>query len=327
MSFKIKKMNTSGKINVTSLAGILALCLVCCVACNHDDIYTREQYKTVVYLLSGTSNVYTESYTLNETEPVRYFSVGCGGSNPNQEEITVTLQPDNTALLDRYNKNNFDSEASYAKVLPADRYEITSYTITIPANSEEQYVKVPVKVRPLGLSPDTIYFIPLAIKSASRYDVNDEKFNMLYRVAIENDYARQSVTTYYTKKGTVRNQSNNGETILSGTKIVQPLSSDKVRMFTGNNTQGQLTTVADIERLAIVVQIKADRTLDITPYGTLQVEMLSANGYNIYDPEVMQGTKAQRILYLYYRYRTLNSDGTYSAWMEVKESLTRIEEI
>jgi hypothetical protein len=215
----------------------------------------------------------------------------------------------------------------YAKLLPADRYQIESYTVTIPANNPDQYIKVPVKVRPLGLSPDTIYFIPLAIKSVSRYEVNEDKFNMLYRVTIENDYARQQVLTYYTKKGTVRNQSNNSETILSGAKIVQPLTKDKVRMYTGNNTQGQLSTIADIERLSIVVQIKPDNSLAITSYGTVEVEMLSAPDYNRYNPKVMQGTKPQRVFYLYYRYRTKNNDGSFSAWMEVKESLTRVEEL
>jgi hypothetical protein len=295
------------------------------MSCNNAELYEKEKYKNVVYLLSGSENVYTESYTLNETEPVRYFSVGCGGSLSNPEEVTITLEPDNV-LLDLYNKSNFDvNVTSYAKILSADRYEITSYTVTIPANSKDQYVKVPVKVRPLGLSPDSIYFIPLAIKSVNRYEVNDEKYNLLYRVTIENDYARQQTVTYYVKKGTVKNQSSNSETTLSGAKIVQPLTKDKVRMFTGNNAQSQTTTVGDIEKFAIVVQVKADRTLDIQPYGTIEVEMLSAPDYNIYGI-VLQGTKEQRVFSLYYRYRTRNDNGTFSDWMEVKENLTRVEE-
>ena len=322
---KIESMKKSEKIRSAFFTGIVAFCLVCCASCNNDAIYQDELYKTVVYLLSGSENVYTESYTLNETEPVGYFSVGCGGSKFNAEEIVVTLEPD-AAIVDQYNKNNFDYESSYAKILPADRYTIDSYTVTIPANPTEQYVKVPVKVRPLGLSPDTIYFIPLAIKSVSRYEVNEEKSTLLYRVTIENDYAGQAVTTQYTKKGTVRNQSNDSITILSGSKIVQPLTKDKVRMFTGNNTQTQLSTVANIKKFAVTVQIKGDNTLNITPYGNIEVEQLSADGYNIYDPKVMQGTKAQRVFYLYYRYRTLNNNGTFSSWMEVKETLTRVEE-
>jgi hypothetical protein len=300
------------------------ICLICCVACNKDDIYEKEMYKNIVFLLSGSANVYTESYTLNETEPVRYFSIGCGGSRPNQEEIVVTLEPDKV-LLDQYNKSNFDiNYLSYAKILPADRYEIESYTVVIPANPADQYVKTPVKVRPLGLSPDSIYFIPLAIKSVSRYEVNDEKYNLLYRITIENDYARQTPITYYTKKGYEKNQSSSSETSLSGSKMVQPLTSNKVRMLTGNNTQSQATTVADIEKYAIVVEVKADNTLAYTPYGSIEVEALEAADYNRYGI-VVQGTKEQRVFSLYYRYRVLNK-ATYGSWMEVKETLTRVEE-
>ena len=319
-------MRTLVKIKSISLfGGVTAFCLLCCVACNSDKIYEEEQYKNVIYLLSGTDNIYTEAYTLNETEPVKYFSVGCGGSNPNEKEVVVTLEQD-IALLNEYNRLNFDFEHLYAKLLPPDRYEIGTYTVTIPANPVDQYVKVPVKVRPLGLSPDTVYFIPLTIKSVSHYEVNEEKNTLLYRVTIENDYARQKVTTYYTKRGTVLDLSNNRETILTGTKIVQPLTKDKVRMFVGNYTQGPATTVEDIGRLSVVVEIEANNTLNITPYGSIEIEMIDSEGYNRYDPAVMQGTKKQRVFYLHYRYRIMNADGTFGAWMEMKESLTRVEE-
>ena len=309
-------------------AGILTIFLLNSTSCNQDAMYNKELYKNVVYLLSGSENVYSQSYTLNETEPVKYFSVCCGGSKPNPEEIVVTLEP-NTAIVDTYNKNNFDYESDYAQLLPADRYEIGSYTITIPANPVDQYVKVPVKVNPLGLSPDTIYFIPLSIKSVSQYEANPDKSTLLYRVTIENDYAEQSPVTLYTIKGMSTDELGT-ETSMTGSIIVQPLTKDKVRMFAGgaggDAIQGQLTTIDDIKKYAIVVQIKGDNTVEITPYGTIDVEMLSADGYNLYNPNVMQGTTVQRVFTLYYRYRTMNDDGTFTGWKEVKETLTRIED-
>jgi hypothetical protein len=310
----------TAKINGATATCLLLLGMACCIACDNEAIYEKEQYKNMVYLLSGSENVYTESYTLNETGPVRYFSIGCGGSKPNPEEITVTLEPADRALLDQYNRNNFDNAAAYAKALPADRYQIESYTVVIPANPADQYVKVPVTVRPLGLSPDSIYFIPLAIRSVSRYSVNEDKHSLLYRVTIENDYATQTPVTYYTKKGTETNQSSSSESILSGTKIVQPLTRDKVRLFAGNQSQIQESPLADIRRYALTVQVKADQTLEITSYGAIEVEQIAAAGYNRY-AIVKQGDKDQRVLSLYYKYRTATG-----AWMEVKETLTRVEE-
>ena len=312
-----------------TLVKVMILCFFCCVACDSDKIYQEEQYKNVVYLLSGSENVYTESYTLNETDPVRYFSIGIGGSNPNEEEVTVTLEPDNV-LLGQYNRNNFDEESQYARLLPADKYEIESYTVAVPAHPVDQYVKVPVKVRPLGLSPDTIYFIPLAIKSVSRYEVNGEKYNMLYRVTIENEYARQKIATYYTKRGLVKKEGDDDMlgTTLSGVKLAQPLTKNQVRMFAGNYVQNQTTTIDDIKKYAIVVQINEDHTLDFASYteDAIEVNKLNAPNYNLYNPKVKQGDLEYRVFYLNYRYRISNGDGTFGNWMEVKESLTRVEE-
>ncbi|SCM56711.1 putative protein {ECO:0000313/EMBL:EHL82917,1} [Petrimonas mucosa] len=208
-------------------------------------------------------------------------------------------------------------------MLPADRYEIESYSVTLPAKSNYHYARLPIKVRPLGLSPDSLYFIPLRIKSVSRYDVNEEKRDVLFRVAIENDYAEQLVPTYYVKSGSMTDPI----TVLSGTKLVQPLEKDKVRMFVGNEIYGSTTTVEDIERLSIVVQINEDNSLTITPYGSMEVEMLdNVNGYNRYVPDLVQGTSKQRVFYLNYRFRLKQSNGTYSGWREVEERLIRVED-
>lgn len=290
--------------------------------CNTDSIYQEEQYKTLVYLLSGSDNVFATSYTLNEDEPVRYVSIGCGGSNSNEQDITVTLEP-YPEMLDKYNSLNYNYQSEYAKLLPADRYEIESYSVTLPAKSNYHYARLPIKVRPLGLSPDSLYFIPLRIKSVSRYDVNEEKRDVLFRVAIENDYAEQLVPTYYVKSGSMTDPI----TVLSGTKLVQPLEKDKVRMFVGNEIYGSTTTVEDIERLSIVVQINEDNSLTITPYGSMEVEMLdNVNGYNRYVPDLVQGTSKQRVFYLNYRFRLKQSNGTYSGWREVEERLIRVED-
>lgn len=305
----------------------LPIFITCIIAlsiagCNTDIIYQEEQYKTLVYLLSGSDNLYATSYTLNEEEPVRYVSIGCGGSNSNEKDITVTLEP-NPEMLDKFNSLNYNYPSEYAKLLPADRYTIDSYTVTLPANSDYHYVRMPVKVHVLGLSPDSIYFIPLRIKSVSNYDVNAEKSDVLFRVAIENDYAQQLVPTYYVKSGTITNPT----TLLSGTKLVQPLEKDKVRMFVGNETYGSNTTVADIERLSVVVQIKEDNSLVVTPYGSMEVEMLDkVNGYNKYVPELLQGITKQSVFYLNYRFRLKNSNGSFSGWREVEERLIRVED-
>jgi hypothetical protein len=185
-----------------------------------------------------------------------------------------------------------------------------------------------VRVNQQGLSPDSIYFIPLAIKSVSRYEMNPDKSNMLLRIAVINDYAEQTATTVYTLKGTIT--SGTTSTAVTGAKVVQPLSADEVRFFAGIQTQTNQSTLEDIAKYALIAKINPDNTVSLRPYGTIEVEMLTQEGYNRYytqnDP--ITGRDVQ-YMDLYYRYRTLKTPATsetpesWDNWIEVKEILQR----
>jgi hypothetical protein len=292
--------------------------------CEGDEIYEKEMYRPVLYLLSsGTNNIYTVVIPFKETNATSYFSVGCGGSLPNPEEVVIELEPD-TVLYDKYNSINYDDTAMYARLLPSNRYEITSYTVKLPAASPEQYVKVPVKINQHGLSPDSIYFIPLAIKSVSKYEVNPDKNNVLFRVAVENDYAEQLSTTVYYQRGTSITGSTS--TPINGSIVFQPLSKDEVRMFAGTRTQTAKSTLDEINTYSIVAKVNADSTVTVRPYGTIEVEQLDDEAYNRYYTIVNTEGKAVDYFDLYYRFRTLVSTDpeVYSNWTEIKESLQRM---
>ena len=304
------------------MIGILALNFA---GCSNDAIYKDEHYKNLVYLLSGTDNIYVTSYTLNEEESDRYVTVGCGGSNSNNKNIEVNLQlaPE---WIDRYNNLNFDYEYQYTKMLSANRYNISSYSITVPAKSDYHYERLPVRVRPLGLSPDSIYFIPLKIVSVSEYEVNEDKQYVLFRVTIENDYATQVPQTSYIKSGYI------DDLPLSGSKIVHPLTKDKVRMLVGYETYTDATTPAFINRNAVVVQVNANNSVTITPYDVsmMEVEMLNnvenLTNFNLYNPALMQGNTKQRVFWLNYRFRQRTvAGGAFGAWQKVEEKLIREE--
>jgi hypothetical protein len=312
---------------VAAVAMLLGL-----LSCDRDEMYRNEMYKPVIYLLSGSDNTYTWVYPFSTKQTVEgYFSIGCGGSRPNAEPVSIELEPD-TVLFDKYNRNHFDIDsASFARILSPERYVIPSYTVTLPANSPDQYVRVPVSVRTEGLSPDSIYFIPLAVKSVSNYEVNPEKYNLLFRVAIENDYAEQINTTYYYQKGT-RLEEISGEIFpVNGSKTVQPVAIDKVRMFAGTYTQLNTTSPEDIRKYAIVVQVNADQSLKILPFGTIQVQQIDLPDWNKYAVEGTAGKEKYRF-YLSYRFRTALTPGsastseTWSEWQTMKETLERLGE-
>jgi hypothetical protein len=298
--------------------------------CSDEDLYDKEMYHPVIYLLSsGGQNVYTVVIPFKESNPTAYISAGCGGSKSNPEEVTVVLKQDNNDLFDRYNRTNFDIDTEkFARLLPQNRFEIPSWTATLPANSPESYANVEVHLNQQGLSPDSTYFIPLAIQSVSQYEVNPEKSNMLLRVAVINDYAEQTATTVYTLKGTVT--SGTTTTAVTGSKIIKPLSADEVRFFAGIQVQTNQSTREEIAKYALIAKINPDHTVSLRPYGTIEVEMLTQEGYNRYytlnDP--ITGRDVQ-YMDLYYRYRTLipatpDTPESRDEWIEIREILQRV---
>jgi hypothetical protein len=293
-------------------------------SCNGDKMYEKEMYRPVLYLLSsGTDNVYTVVVPFKEAEATGYFSIGCGGSLPNPEEVIIELEPD-TVLYDKYNRINYDKVEAYARLLSPDRYEISSFRVVLPAHSPEQYVKVPVKINQQGLSPDSVYFIPLAIKRVSKYEVNPDKYNVLFRVAVENDYAEQITTTVYYQRGT--NVTGSTPIPITGSKMVYPLSKDEVRMFAGVRTQTAQTTLKEIDTYSIAVKINADSSVVIRPYGTIQVEQLEEAAYNRYYTMLNAEGKSVDYIDLRYRFRTLKSvnPDVYTDWTNIRESLQRM---
>ena len=296
----------------------IILCLFAIISCD-DDMYNREMYHSVLYLnSSGDYNVYTAVFPFKDTAAIGYLSIGCGGSKTNQNEVTIELEPD-TVLLKTYNKMNFvlDS-AKYAKLLSTTRFQFSTYKILFPAKSVDPYVNVPIKVNQQGLSPDSIYFIPITIKSVSRYEINPMKKSVLFQVAVENDYAEQVNTTVYYQRGTLTS----GTTItpVGGSKILQPLSKNEVRMFAGTQIQTNKSTLNDIKSWSIVAKVNNDNTITLRSYGTIILEQLSQTGYNRFYTQKDVNDKDVMYIDLYYRYKLQSS----TTWTEVKESLQRL---
>ncbi|MDR2473022.1 MAG: DUF4361 domain-containing protein [Tannerella sp.] len=319
-------------------------------ACKEENFSSMEYYKYVLYMLSKEDyNVYSDVFPYSDgVATVGYFSIGCGGSLANPEEVTVYLEND-TVLLNKYNRANYDIDTSkYARLLSDNNYSIETMQITVPAGNIEQYVKVAVSVLADGLSPDSTYFIPLAIKNVSRYEVNPDKFNMLFRIVVENHYAGTLKDTYYSMKGNTLN--NNGEILagsgIAATKLARPISKNAVRIFAGTGPVKAdfgidpvlaKPTLPELNKYGITLTVDASNRVTITPYapfGSIEVEQIDGDGLNIYAEERnnMVDDTVTKYFYLRYRYRTLKTPATdtspavYNAWVFVNETLKRLEE-
>ncbi|MDR1154760.1 MAG: DUF4361 domain-containing protein [Bacteroidales bacterium] len=277
-------------------------------ACDNDKIYEKELYKQVIALVcSDDYNKFEDSQSLGE-EAIRYVAVSCGGTAPVAADVRITLVEDEAKLLD-YNWSMYDADQSmYAKRLSASHYSIKDYHILIPKG--ERAGKMEITFHPDGLSPDTAYFLPLSIGAASAYEVNPKKQNVLYRVLIKNQYAEQLPSGYTEYR---MNGYKNTSSIVF-TKVVQPLTSDRVRILVGDVPFEPSESL--FAGSAIVMEIQDNRSVRILPYKDITVTQIDDPLYpNKFSIET-DWDKTFKIFRIHYKYQI--NDG---AEVEMREEL------
>lgn len=244
-----------------------AILLIGMLSCDRDEVFEREQYKNVFALISETDNVFTRFHDLRDEESIGYLSASNGGTNPTLEDIYASIKVD-PSLVDNYNRLNYDLDyEEYAHQLTTDNYSIDSHQLIIPAG--EIKGTLPIRIRPQGLSPDSIYLIPLKVDEYDHYEVNPEKSYMLYRVRIKNFYAKDYGVTTYNLTGT-----RNGVNVF-GAKNMHPLAANKVRIMVGTETY--LPNVDILRSSAIVLELDENDNVQISPYGDISVTQVDGD--------------------------------------------------
>ncbi len=271
--------------------------------CDRDEVFEREQYKNVFALISESDNVSRKFHKLGE-ESVGYVAASLGGTNPTSKDIVVDMVEDQS-LLDDFNKTNYDTDISkYGKPLPESKYDIDTYRFTIPAG--EISGRLPIRIRPDGLSPDTAYFISLRVDSHSAYEVNPEKSFVLYRIRTKNYWAQADGNTNYSMRAKLRVQGSASELEMPGTKVMHPITQNKVRIMAGNETYESDVNV--FNRFAIVLEIDEDHKVTITPYNNVEVTQVDGDPDfpNIFKIED-DGFKTYKTFLLRYDYKSGNT--------------------
>lgn len=273
-----------------------------------DDLLNEEHYKKVIYLKSGDNNIFTYSHAMNDSITRGYMTVGSGGSMPLDNDVVVTLKLD-TAAFNDYNYRLFDLETDkYARLLDSTRYTLPSFDVVIRAGEPAATAFFPIEVDANGLSPDSVYMVPLRIASASGLEINPEKDLILYQLILENQYS-SNASRSYRLKGTKQKDGGALSNISVAAKTVLPLARNRVRLFPEVITQS--TKLSDIENKSIVLIVDKDNTVRVRPYKNIQIEQMDGCHYN---PE-------QKTFKLFYRYKLPNE----STWTTVVESLMRVE--
>lgn len=292
------------KLNIFYL--LVSLFLLSFTSCE-ENLLEQEQYKKVIYLLSGDDNIYNYPHILNDSITRGYLTVGSGGTMPLEKNVTVMLDTD-TASLNEYNRRRFDIEYDkYAKFLDNERFVLPSYEIVIQAGKENATTFFPIEIDVNGLSPDTVYMIPFKIESVSAYEANPEKSTVLYKIELMNRYTSPDKKSY-SMKGTKQPEGGT-VSVITNTKEMTPLSKNKVRIFPENLLASKV--LEEIEDKTVVLVINDDNTVQVKPFKNIEVELEGVNTYNT-ETEVFS---------LSYRYKLPGSE----KWTHIEETLTRVQ--
>lgn len=303
------------KINKIYLLPLLLLPLLM-ASCDENEQFRGELYKKVIYLLSNDDYTFESEHAFGE-QTIGYVTVYCSGTEHITSDVTVEVEHDPDAIYE-YNYMYFDiDESRYAHQLTSDKYNIASYKTVLKADSQDNYSLLPITINPDGLSPDSIYLIPLRIKSVSDYEINPDKQRVLYRVILKNDYATMATTTYYQVTGT-ETRLIGDESSASGisvTRIFAPLSKNQVRCFAGTHTYNPSNvSKSEIDTYAMTLTINSDNTITITPFADLEVEMLGGG-----DDNYSSVDRRGRIVFnLHYRFKDVVNGQ--SVWIEMVET-------
>ena len=283
------------------LGAVLAFGLVSCETYDFE----QEMGQKVICIISDDDLVFSGMHDLSEAESTGRISINCGGSRHIDRDVDVELEfaPD---LLASYNKSKYDiDESKYAKVLDPKYYTIPEMKVTLRADNPDTYNTMPILVRPKGLSPDSVYFIPMRIKSVSAYTVNPEKCEVLYQVHMKNLYARSDEASIYNATGSTQKDGEN-ELDAAVSQTFHPLTGNTFRIFAG--IKGYEANVDVIHQYGIIVQVNEDNTLTMRPYDEERIEVASLDParpdyYGTYSLAEQYGGKMKQRFDFAYKYR------------------------
>jgi hypothetical protein len=266
---KVKKMKRF-KIKILMTVAFVGM-LMMYFSCDRDELFEREQYKKVFALLrhdnfsSSEFNIFAEVHDLDSAASQGWVSATVGGTLPTGKDISIAIMEDEE-LFATYNISNYgEGERDrdlYARRLPRGMYDIATYSITIPAG--ERFGRMGIKVRPDGLNPDSVYYIPLSIDRFSAYEINPDRRTLLYRVFMKNFYATNRSEIYYSSRFKIDSSNR------MASKRVFPVRRNSVRTMAGElpfgnhldtiNSSSMLLTVAEDNS----VRIEAWKNLNIS---------------------------------------------------------------
>lgn len=165
----------------------------------------RDLYPQKVYIVGARAQLIERDIDLGKLTDTISISVAVSGSLPLSKDVTVSLE-ENLGEVVFYNEHNVTgTEVQYQK--PNDAiYNYPLDQVTISAG--QVYSNYPIHINPATLQCDSLYMIPLRLKSISDYELSDNDTTVLVRLHLMNKYSG----LYYVK-GFLKNTTNVNDSV------------------------------------------------------------------------------------------------------------------
>lgn len=243
-------------------------------SCGVENPLDEEQYVKKVSIVGAYNTIQTK--TVNYAGDGSIFtSVSIGGSLPPETNVDVTLglaDPENLATYNR--KNVLPGEIKYQD-LPEAWYQVDNWITTIKAG--EIYARFPIKLDVSKIEADSLYVIPLEIKSVSAYEKVTENTVLLLNFKMINNFSGNYNYTGTKMKLVDGVPDENSTSKVSATRTLTAINAQTVRLYKENTVQKR----ENLEATAYTMTVNSDNSVTIKPWKDLTI----TDGGGTFDPE------------------------------------------
>lgn len=224
------------------------------VGCEDTSPVDSEQYKKEIYLVGAYDNVWPLNVMYTGDTPSEIFiTVSSSGSLNLDKDVKVELDVDEE-IIHSYNELFFGilNLDKYYLPLNRERYNIPDLNNVLMEHKLGISKNVPIFIETTGIEPDSLYVIPIQIKSVSEYSVNRSGEKMLIKLNMVNAFSNQ-----YSMEGS-RILTNGNPQIIQKVKNLKAVNKQSVRLFYGTENEN----AEKIDTQAIVLTVGETNTTE-----------------------------------------------------------------
>jgi len=251
----------------------LALLLI---GCDAESPMDKDLYPQSVYIVGAKDKIVNRDVNIGNDQDTISISVAVSGSRDSQQDLIVSIAEDPNAI-ETYNTKELSAQAVHYRKLANGIYQYPLENLSIKAGTV--YNTYPIYIKPASLHCDSLYMIPLKIKSTSAYTLNKTDTIALVKINLVNKYSG-----LYYMNGVLKNTTNAKDSLVykMARNAVATDNGKTIRIYHYNNEYISGDVKDNRPAFALKITINADNTLTFATWDKFPI----INGGGNYLPEL-----------------------------------------